>query len=665
VTVTTTNSSVEYIGNGVAAAFIGTFPLFEPADVRVYLDDVATFSFVTSGDTSTAGAWRVTLLSPPASGVTVTLTRDTPETQTTEYAAYGRYQAEQVEADFDKLTMALQDLSYIVANPPPIVFPVQTAAEVPFQPTSKVAATNVQSAIEEVVAENDATDALLVPKSTTISSTDTDTLVVTNPTLADNVILTTRTNIALGLVKLDATGHIPGELLQTQAIVFIGMWSPASQGSTPPATGTNGDFYLFGAAGNMSLREADNQQPHTVAVFANDYMVYNTDPIYSGWYYVHSAQQQVITASGVTFQPVGSLSSSDVQSAITELDASLSNLFIEESSGEISIYRRSSAGLEPVILSDANGVRLLRAGQDILQTWANGVYVRGSLPISSAQAQATSVALLTSDGVLIGEMGFLGDQSFYIINRKPGGGLRLAATTVLGGYSDVLLAVPGSVTLLYAFNAVKLQVFDGYVETYGTGLVAALSSYNAHLFRDPSGVLQARLGFIGNNDFYILNDIPGRPIRLQLYSGEQVVLEPGLYTVTPPASFSSTVSSAVAPTAPQHLTRKDYVDNKLSGFISADTVISAGFSVPHNLGGAPTSFTAQLVNVTAQAGYVPGDYVLIPTIMGSSNVGYAVGANATQIWFARSGAPAIIPKVGGAVVSIIEANWRVRLIARL
>jgi microcystin-dependent protein len=67
---------------------------------------------------------------------------------------------------------------------------------------------------------------------------------------------------------------------------FLGVWSPVADGPTPPATGVNGDTYVFSEAGPMTLLENAGDTPHTVSVKGGDQMIWSSNIEPEGWYYV-------------------------------------------------------------------------------------------------------------------------------------------------------------------------------------------------------------------------------------------------------------------------------------------------------------------------------------------------------------------------------------------
>ena len=129
-----------YNGNGSTDVFAYDFKLIDQAHLVVTLTVTATgvetvqtltsqYSVSGVGD---EGGGNVTMVTPPASGETLTITRSTPRTQLTDLQNRGGVQPETLETAFDKLTQVNQDQDEFLARVPR--FPVsssETAVELP------------------------------------------------------------------------------------------------------------------------------------------------------------------------------------------------------------------------------------------------------------------------------------------------------------------------------------------------------------------------------------------------------------------------------------------------------------------------------------------------------------------------------------------------------
>jgi hypothetical protein len=110
-TILTQTNKNEYIANGSMDAFEYTYIVLDAAHMVVYLDGSPLSSgYLVSGVGSPTGG-TVTLNTAPASGVVVTLLREVPLVQQTDYTEYDAFPAETHERALDKLTQITQQLS--------------------------------------------------------------------------------------------------------------------------------------------------------------------------------------------------------------------------------------------------------------------------------------------------------------------------------------------------------------------------------------------------------------------------------------------------------------------------------------------------------------------------------------------------------------------------
>ena len=108
------NKSGPYNGNGSTTVFSRDFLAKDEDHVKVYTTTGGVTTEVTSGIThsgigTTSG--NVTFSSAPATGTQVTILREVPKTQETDYSGQGSVSPEQVEDDLDLLAMQVQDVS--------------------------------------------------------------------------------------------------------------------------------------------------------------------------------------------------------------------------------------------------------------------------------------------------------------------------------------------------------------------------------------------------------------------------------------------------------------------------------------------------------------------------------------------------------------------------
>ena len=114
-TVASTTNKASYNGNGTQSVFAYTFKIFVDADIKVYVGTTLktiNTHYTLSGVGATGGG-NVTFTSGniPAAGTgNVTLLRSLALTQGVDLVNYGRFDAEVVESQYDKLTMMVQQL---------------------------------------------------------------------------------------------------------------------------------------------------------------------------------------------------------------------------------------------------------------------------------------------------------------------------------------------------------------------------------------------------------------------------------------------------------------------------------------------------------------------------------------------------------------------------
>jgi len=115
-TVSNSNYKIQYSGNGTTTAFATNFRILDQTHVLVTELVVATgvesTATITTDYTVTVGATTATInyLVAPPTGTRITLTRNVPESQLTDYVSNDAFPAETHEAALDKLTMIAQQI---------------------------------------------------------------------------------------------------------------------------------------------------------------------------------------------------------------------------------------------------------------------------------------------------------------------------------------------------------------------------------------------------------------------------------------------------------------------------------------------------------------------------------------------------------------------------
>jgi len=115
-TIAKTDARKQYSGDDSTTVFAFPYRFFADADIDVYLLDAAgtetlqtlTTHYTLSNNGDETGG-NVTMVTPPATGETLTIVRTIAQTQITDYAANDAFPAETHEAALDRLTLLVQD----------------------------------------------------------------------------------------------------------------------------------------------------------------------------------------------------------------------------------------------------------------------------------------------------------------------------------------------------------------------------------------------------------------------------------------------------------------------------------------------------------------------------------------------------------------------------
>lgn len=137
--------------------------------------------------------------------------------------------------------------------------------------------------------------------------------------------LVIHSNVAYGLAKLDQNVKLPVALLPAGIQTFLGTFD-ASGGQNPSEkypsqTFSDGMTYLISAPGTILVYDPNTNTAAMTPVDLGWNLVWMqnlTQPV--GWYFLESATVTAAIASQVAFQPAGTISATNVQAAIEELD---------------------------------------------------------------------------------------------------------------------------------------------------------------------------------------------------------------------------------------------------------------------------------------------------------------------------------------------------------
>ena len=157
---------------------------------------------------------------------------------------------------------------------------------------------------------------------TAILSGDPQALFVDNTTPLTPIIRPV-VNQPNGLLKLNAAGIVPPNLINPSGFNYEGTWD-ASGGTLPPTVGVqDGSFYDVVVAGTLTVYMPDGN-PQVIAVAIGSRLVWLATsaslPV-NHWYYEPPPALSGATASQVTNVPSGGISASNVQDALNELDS--------------------------------------------------------------------------------------------------------------------------------------------------------------------------------------------------------------------------------------------------------------------------------------------------------------------------------------------------------
>lgn len=166
-----------------------------------------------------------------------------------------------------------------------------------------------------IKAINDSTTQIGV---TSLASSDDNVIAIddTDPAIP---VLDIKSNVAFGLVKLDAGNKIPLGLLPDGTNSFLGYWD-ASSGNLPTGTFTSGSYYLISVEGTLTVYDPATGTPSAQVITVGSTIRYvDSVPNPVGWYY--TAASGAVLASDVSIVPIAGLTATDAQAAFAELVA--------------------------------------------------------------------------------------------------------------------------------------------------------------------------------------------------------------------------------------------------------------------------------------------------------------------------------------------------------
>ncbi len=120
-TISTTDSNQQFVGDDILTVFSWTYKTLDEGDIDVYLDgivQVSGFTVLLNGDQDSSPGGDVTFDVAPADGENVNIVRSVPQTQLVDYVPFDAFPAETHEGALDKLTMLAQDIQELLERSP-------------------------------------------------------------------------------------------------------------------------------------------------------------------------------------------------------------------------------------------------------------------------------------------------------------------------------------------------------------------------------------------------------------------------------------------------------------------------------------------------------------------------------------------------------------------
>jgi len=109
---------IQYTADGSQTAFTYPFPIFEDADIEVYVDEalkVLSTDYTVSG-AGTDNGGSVTFLTAPTADASVTLIRNLTVERTSDFQESGEFRAKVINDELDRLVAMLQELEAAIAR---------------------------------------------------------------------------------------------------------------------------------------------------------------------------------------------------------------------------------------------------------------------------------------------------------------------------------------------------------------------------------------------------------------------------------------------------------------------------------------------------------------------------------------------------------------------
>jgi len=482
-TVSVKRNKVQYTGDNSTTAFSVTFPYTETSQVKVYLG--STLQTITTHYTLTdpGATGTVTFLTPPGTGVNVSLIRETDYLQGVDYVNNDALDAETLEKAFDKLTMMCQQLDNKIDGS--VGFDETVAGT-----TSLKLASDATDLAGKLLAFDDSGNFVTTQEIGTFRGTDTTS------TTADYVVrdlIRDSSNDNVYFTKVDA----PSGTLLTNTSYFELLVDVATVRTLKVAAET----------ARTGAETAETNAAASLASFQGQYKTGSSDP-YSGsadagdlWYDTSASILKYYTGSA--FEPV-----TTSLATVTDNYLTISNQVI-------------TAGTVPVSLggtgaTTASGARTA-LGLGTAATSATGDF-EASGAVSTHAAVTSSVHGISSFGAT------LVDDADAATARTTLG-LGTAATTAASAYATAAQGTTADSALQDVIDDTTPQL-GGDLDVNGNSIVSAS---NANIAITPNGTGNVSLGNFtfdadqtvgaGQDDYVLTYDHSTTSISLEAASG--------------------------------------------------------------------------------------------------------------------------------------------------
>lgn len=451
---------VQITATGGQTVFNTDYPLLDQTHIDVFQNGVLqtlTTHYTVSGLDNQSGA-TITLITGATNGDILTLARNVPVERLTDYAVQGAFTATSVNLELDNIAQWSQQIERDLTGA------IRTFV---YDPQHDLNQIPVKDTRKGKLLAFDATTGHPVVSTATLANLEAHLLGTVGLGLDDNATGTVLTledtfiNSAVairvgGVEVISVAGKLLASALPVSAMEFKGVWNANT--NTPALTsgvGDDGDFYKISVAGSTNLDGETDWKIGDALVFGNSVWnkLDNTDQVSS----VFGRSGAIVavagdyTASQITNVAAGSISATDVQAAINELDT-------EKQAQDATLTSIAALGT----VADRG---LYTTGADV---WAEFIFTaagRAILDDANAPAQRTTLglgALAILSTVGTGEI----DNNAVTLLKL----LDIATNSILGR----ITAATGNPEVLTAANVrTIINVEDGADVTDATNVGAA------------------------------------------------------------------------------------------------------------------------------------------------------------------------------------------------